>query len=101
MSMSDDMRQLGYSKEDEYFFKKDQELIAKFRAEAAAHRQALEEANQDQPYWMICPKCGGQLKEELYRDLVAVDRCGGCKGVYLDRGELEIAVKAQQPVAEV
>ena len=50
---------------------------------------------------MTCPKCGGQLKEELYLDLVTVDRCGGCKGVYLDRGELEIVVKAQQPVAEV
>lgn len=95
MSMKDDLRHLGYSKEDEYFFKKDQELISKLRGQAAAHRKELEDANKEKPHWMTCPKCGGQLKEELFRNLILLDRCSGCEGVYLDHGELEIVLKAQ------
>jgi hypothetical protein len=85
---------LNYSKEDEYFFRKDQELIAKLRQKAEAQRARLEAENKKGDYWMRCPKCGSSLKEEKY-DAVLVDRCASCGGMYLDGGELEILLKAK------
>jgi N utilization substance protein A len=57
---------------------------------------------------MNCPVCGQSLRE-VERSGVAIDICPGCKGVWLDRGELEkliareaggrskVAVAATQP----
>ncbi len=95
MSMRDEMRQLGYSKEDEYFFKKDQELLDQMRERAAQRKKRLAEKHQGEVYWMTCPKCGSELQEERYHDLVKIDRCTGCSGLYLDKGELAIVLKAQ------
>jgi Zn-finger nucleic acid-binding protein len=94
MSMKDRMREQGYSKEDEYFFKKDQELLAGMREAADARKKEVEEAHREQPYWMKCPKCGGQLREESLREVVKVDRCSGCNGIYFDDGELDLFVKS-------
>lgn len=38
---------------------------------------------------MICPKCHDQVLVVVDRDGIEVDYCGGCRGVWLDRGELE------------
>ena len=94
MSMKDEMRQQGYSKEDEYFFKKDQALIEKMRVEADARHKEMEDKNKELGHWMKCPKCGTGLEVEKYRRLVLLDRCPGCGGIYLDKGELEILLKA-------
>jgi hypothetical protein len=95
MSMKDDLKSQGYSKEDEYFHRKDQELIAKLRAEAQVQKEKLKAENGKKEYWMRCPKCGTSLKEENYEG-VLVDRCtnSACGGVYFDGGELEILLKA-------
>ena len=90
MSMKDQMRDQGYSKEDEYFFKKDKELLAKIRESADARKKAREEEHRGQAYWMVCPKCGSELKEESLQEVVKVDRCTGCNGIYFDDGELEL-----------
>ena len=37
---------------------------------------------------MICPSCGGALAE-LERSGVKIDACRECRGVWLDRGELD------------
>lgn len=37
---------------------------------------------------MNCPVCGERMRE-IERQGVTVDICPGCKGVWLDRGELE------------
>lgn len=39
MDIRDEMRQFGYSKEDEYFFNKDQALIEKMREAANARKE--------------------------------------------------------------
>jgi hypothetical protein len=94
--LRDDMKSSGYSKEDEYFFKKDKELLAKLREKSDARREKFEE-NQSQDFWMRCPKCGSTLKEETYGGVVQVDRCprASCGGIYFDGGELEILLKAK------
>ena len=95
--MKDDLKNQGYSKEDEYFHRQDQERIARMREKAEAQRARLESENKSQEYWMRCPKCGSTLKEEKYGETVLVDRCTAqaCGGVFLDSGELEILLKAK------
>ena len=95
--MKDDLRKQGYSKEDEYFYQKDRELIAKLRAQAKAKRAKLASENMKQEYWMRCPKCGSSLHEEKYADVVLVDRCSStdCGGIFFDGGEVEMLMKAK------
>ena len=90
------------SKEDEYFYKKDQEAIAKLRAHVEAQRAKLEAENKKAGYWMKCPKCGASLTEENYGSGVLVDRCAfsSCGGIFLDGGELEILLKAKEPLLQ-
>jgi uncharacterized protein len=38
---------------------------------------------------MHCPRCAGVVLDELDRNGVTVDRCANCRGIWLDRGELE------------
>jgi uncharacterized protein len=43
---------------------------------------------------MTCPKCQGQMRQ-YERNGVTVDQCGECRGIFLDRGELERLVDAE------
>jgi uncharacterized protein len=43
---------------------------------------------------LICPKCGSEMRS-YERNGVLVDQCTGCKGIFLDRGELERLVDAE------
>lgn len=38
---------------------------------------------------MHCPRCETATLEELDRSGVTVDRCSSCRGIWLDRGEME------------
>jgi Zn-finger nucleic acid-binding protein len=38
---------------------------------------------------MNCPRCQNVRLEERERDGILVDVCTGCRGLWLDRGELE------------
>ena len=42
----------------------------------------------DVPATLTCPKCGGEMRS-YERNGVLVDQCTGCRGIFLDRGELE------------
>jgi uncharacterized protein len=78
----------GYDQEDAYFQQKDAELLAKRRAELDAQRQ-------DSSVGKIkCPRCGSEMNEVAVEH-VKLDRCTGCGGVFLDKGELEILTHAQ------
>ena len=46
---------------------------------------------------MTCPSCGGELVE-LERSGVRVDACRNCRGVWLDRGELERILERERQV---
>ncbi|MFI0486853.1 zf-TFIIB domain-containing protein [Actinomadura sp. 9N215] len=41
-----------------------------------------------------CPKCESQLASHE-RNGVVIEECPGCKGVFLDRGELEQLIDAE------
>lgn len=70
--------------EDEYFVKKEKELIAKLKAtQAKEATQAVKELCR-----MRCPKCGEPLKERSFQKIL-IDQCTGCGGIWLDPGEME------------
>jgi Zn-finger nucleic acid-binding protein len=46
-----------------------------------------------------CPACPGQLKEVVLGK-IHVDYCTKCKGLFLDKGELEGAIEAVRPKAQ-
>ncbi len=43
---------------------------------------------------MTCPKCHGEMRT-YERNGVHIDQCGDCRGLFLDRGELERLVDAE------
>ena len=72
------------SLEEEYFRRKEQELIERLRARRAEEEQQA----QAQKSAINCPKCDGTLLE-ITHEGVQIDRCNKCNGVWLDAGELE------------
>ena len=44
---------------------------------------------------LVCPKCQGRMRT-YERSGVTVDQCADCRGIFLDRGELERLVDAEQ-----
>jgi Zn-finger nucleic acid-binding protein len=43
---------------------------------------------------LTCPKCGSEMRS-YERNRVLVEQCVGCGGLFLDRGELETLVLAE------
>jgi Zn-finger nucleic acid-binding protein len=43
---------------------------------------------------LICPKCHGTMRR-YERNGVTIDQCGECRGIFLDRGELERLIDAE------
>ena len=78
----------GYDQEDAYFHQKDVELLAKRRAELDVQRRVSAVGK------LRCPRCGSEMNEVAVEH-VKVDRCSGCGGVFLDKGELQILTHAK------
>jgi uncharacterized protein len=79
------------AQEDEYFVKKERELLAKLRAKQEAETmEAVKKAS-----FMKCPKCGEDLKERSFQKIV-IDQCTGCNGIWLDAGELEQVAEKEE-----
>ncbi|HEX8457672.1 MAG TPA: zf-TFIIB domain-containing protein [Pyrinomonadaceae bacterium] len=69
--------------EEDYFRRKERELLDKIRAEVAAEAAARGVGQGRQ-----CPLGHGTLVEEA-RGSVVIDICQTCGGIWLDKGELE------------
>ncbi len=65
--------------ENEYFHRKEQELIAKMKAKLGEEGTKSTEGK--------CPKCDGVLHETDF-EKIKIDVCDKCHGVWLDAGEL-------------
>lgn len=48
---------------------------------------------------LTCPKCNGEMRQYERND-VTVDQCTECRGLFLDRGELERLVDAESRWAQ-
>lgn len=83
-----DLEDRGTALENEYFHRKEQELIAKMKAKLGEdNAKSLE---------IKCPKCDGTLIETDF-EKIKIDVCNKCSGVWLDAGELtQIADKDEE-----
>jgi hypothetical protein len=72
------------AQEDEYFVKKERELLAKLKAKQEAESKDIAKKTAS----MKCPKCGESLKERSFQKIL-IDQCTGCGGIWLDAGEME------------
>ena len=76
--------------EEEYFRRKDKESLQRLREAIREEAQK----HSEEPVTMDCPRCTGRLHAEKY-DEVGIDRCDTCGGIWLDAGELEQIVSAE------
>ncbi|MEZ5425859.1 MAG: zf-TFIIB domain-containing protein [Pyrinomonadaceae bacterium] len=77
--MSEQLEERGRALENEYFHRKEKELIEKMKAKLA------EENTVDLE--LQCPKCDGTLVETDYEN-IKIDVCNKCSGTWFDAGEL-------------
>ncbi len=81
-----DLEDRGQALENEYFHRKEQELIAKMKAKLGGESaKSLE---------IKCPKCDGTLVEADFES-IKIDVCDKCSGVWLDAGELTQVVNKE------
>lgn len=92
------IKEPGYDQEEEYFKRRDLELLAKTRAELDAERARLAAVQAHGPHWMKCPKCGSDLQEVLHHH-IKLERCPKCGGVFLDEPEMKLLL--HRPVGVV
>ncbi len=74
-----DLDDRGRALENDYFRRKEQELIDKLRAKLASEDAKTLELG--------CPKCDGTLMETDYEN-IKIDVCNKCSGIWFDAGEL-------------
>jgi len=74
-----DLEDRGQALENEYFRRKEEELIAKMKAKI--------EDDDAKRLGIKCPKCDGTLIEADFQN-VKIDVCNKCSGAWLDAGEL-------------
>lgn len=74
-----DLDERGSALENEYFHRKEKELIEKMKA-----RLETENASETE---MQCPRCDGKLVETDYEN-IKIDVCSKCSGTWFDAGEL-------------
>ncbi len=77
--MAIEMDDRGKALENEYFHRKEQELVEKMKAKLKTEK--ARELDSD------CPKCDGKLVETDFEN-IKIDICDKCTGVWFDAGEL-------------
>lgn len=77
----------GRALENEYFHRKEQELIEKMKAKLASE----ETVNLE----LACPKCDGMLHETAFES-IKIDVCDKCSGAWFDAGELAQVVDKEK-----
>lgn len=80
-AFGDRLRAAERARENLYFAKIDEELLAKIRAE---QKKPPEEAKAERG---DCPRCEEPLRSGLWRE-IEIEFCPRCRGVWLDQGDL-------------
>lgn len=86
-------------KEEEYILR--QEWERKKVAEQEKQNQLAKEEKERRKnlHHMKCCKCGMEMVSLEFKG-ITVDRCTGCEGIYLDKGELEAILDKEQSVID-
>lgn len=81
--------------EQEFIARKEFERMQKNKAEIIQKMDAGEKQKLKELHYMRCPKCGMELVEIAYNN-VMIDKCTECEGLWLDAGELESVSKLEK-----
>lgn len=73
--------------ENEYFRRREQELIGKMKAKL--------EAEKREATGFPCPKCSGKLVESDFEG-IRIDVCSNCSGIWLDAGEFARIIQHEE-----
>ena len=92
--MAEDDGKASYTTEEDYFYRRNKELIETRRKELDAQRAEEEKTAKHSAHWMKCPKCGSDM-EEISLAHILVDKCGECEVIFFDHGELETLLESQ------
>lgn len=94
--MRDDVKDLGYDREQEYFHRKEKELLEKRRQEAEAEGAVQRAQELEELHRMHCPGCGQEMAQEEHSGVPHL-RCGHCGGLYLGASALKQIQEGQEP----
>jgi len=81
--------------EEKYFAEQELKKRQEYRKKINAEKEKLKAEGLKNEHWMKCPKCGQDLEEIGFAD-VMVDKCKGCQGIWLDHGELELLLEGRK-----
>lgn len=82
-------------KEEQYFAEQELEKRRALREKLGKEKEELKKQHLKDASWMKCPKCGHELYEKTFAD-VEIDVCTGCKGIWLDHGELDLLLDGRK-----
>lgn len=82
------MSKEGIDQEEEYFHRREQEKIAKLKAQQEAEAALKEAEDLKALHYFHCGKCGNKMETRIYKG-VEIEVCTKCNAVLLDPGELE------------
>ena len=85
--------------EDEYFARQEVERKRRWAEEREAQLITERGERERDLSFMKCPKCGAQLEEIAFGG-VRIDKCFGCEGIWLDKGELDLIRKKEAGFVE-
>lgn len=92
--MSSYLTPSGYNREELYLHDVNQKLIDERREKLNQERKAREHEQNQKIHWMKCPKCGENMTELDMKNIKA-DVCTVCKGLFFDKGELDILLDSR------
>lgn len=81
--------------EEKYFAAEEAKKRKRLREHLDQKKEVLKKENLLKDHWMKCPKCGHDLVEKSFQD-VMIDQCANCQGIYLDAGELELLMEGSK-----
>ncbi|HNW91491.1 MAG TPA: zf-TFIIB domain-containing protein [bacterium] len=81
--------------EAQFFVQNDPNFLRNLARSAATQKRELASANAAEEHWRRCPSCGGKLAENNCKGVI-IDGCPACGGIWLDKGELELLLRAKR-----